>query len=172
MVEFMNATHKLDQMIEKNMPPSCSCAHCQQMCCLPCSPRVSDARKLIDAGYGGRLMLCVWTHEPLLQFLTPALRGSEGTDSPDHPVSDGGCTFWNKRHLCDLHASGLKPTEGRLTHHHPKYQHGKKLNKLIMVEWDAPEGRALIAEWKERFYTPPPVRARVDILEQFRHWET
>lgn len=164
---------RLDQLVKNSMPPSCSCAHCQQMCMLPCTPRPEDARKLIEAGFGGRLMLCVWTYEPrLLEFLTPAMKGSEGTDSPIHPVSEGGCTFWNRRRLCDLHASGLKPTEGRLTHHHPKYQHGKKLAKLMMEEWDTESARALIADWKERFYSPPPVRARVEILEQFRDWDS
>lgn len=169
---MMATNNRLDKMIAQNMPPSCSCAHCQQMCAVACTPRPEDVRRLIDAGHGGRLMLCVWTHEPLVEFLTPALKGSEGTDSPHHPVSVGGCTFWNKERLCDLHRAGLKPTEGRLTHHHPKYQHGKKLTALIMEEWDTEAGRALIADWKERFYTPPPVRGRVGLLEQFTDWNS
>ena len=156
----------------RHAPPACSCAHCQQMCMCACTPTPEDARRLIEGGHGARLMRCVWSHDPLVYFLTPALKGSEGTDSPATPVSMGGCTFWNRRRLCDLHDAGLKPTEGRLTHHHPKHQWGKKLVRLIIAAWDTDDGRALVQAWMDEYYAPPPVRARVETLERYQDWIT
>lgn len=38
----------------------CSCDSCKAMCERPCWPSPEDAERLIDAGYGDKLMLDFW----------------------------------------------------------------------------------------------------------------
>lgn len=128
-------------------PPACTCQVCSDNCCLPCWGTPADIRKLIDAGYGDRLALEIWRSKPLLEFLTPALKGSEGKRAAMRQWSREGCTFWIDR-LCAVHDEGLKPTEGRMTHHHPMYKIKYNIREWIAEQWDTDEARELVRAWK------------------------
>lgn len=141
------------EKIVKRQPPACACAACQFDCQMPCWGTPSDVQALIDAGYGARLTLELWTKTPKVEFLTPALKGFEGKRAPRTPYSRAGCTFWTDARLCEVHDAGLKPLEGKMSHHHPalKKVDGMKLRRWIAEQWDTDEGRALVAAWKAQF---------------------
>ena len=43
-----------------SVPSECACGGCSQMCTRPCWPTPEEARRLIRAGLGDRLMLDYW----------------------------------------------------------------------------------------------------------------
>lgn len=95
-------------------PSQCKCKLCQQQCHTPCLGTPNDILRLIEAGYKDRLEPTIWGAGMVM-----------GTT--DHPIPMvqarieariGGawCTFFHDG-LCELHDKGLKPTEGKLSHH-------------------------------------------------------
>lgn len=88
----------------------CSCEKCKAQCRNPCLGTPGDILRLIRAGYKDRLALTFWAvgmlhgemNYPIL--MVQAIR------------SGGYCTFFRDG-LCELHELGLKPTEGKLSHH-------------------------------------------------------
>lgn len=96
-------------------PSECSCGKCRDLCRTPCIGTPEDIERLIAAGYGDRLASTAWG-VGMLAGLT------------DRPVmmlaprreDNGWCTFRTSDGLCELHAKGLKPTEGRLASCRPK----------------------------------------------------
>lgn len=112
-------------------PTACSCEKCKSQCRTPCLGTPEDIERLINAGYGSRLAPTSW--------LVGVLMGV--TDRPiemvQAKVENGWCTFYNDG-LCELHAKGLKPTEGRLSHHSIKvdnFNPKKSLSWLVAKEW-------------------------------------
>lgn len=116
------------------------------MCQRPCWPTPEEAQKLIDAGYGDRLMNDYWCRKGGdIQILSPACKGSENGFAPFWPT--GGCTFQDKDGLCELHNLDLKPLEGRKAlckGRTPKYLHEK-----IAKMWDNPEAQELVGKWRK-----------------------
>jgi hypothetical protein len=109
----------------------CSCFACKTMCVnSPCMGTPEDISKIIDAGHGDRLMLTVWTDEKTGNQL-PAIAPVKGPK---------GCVFQNQDGLCDLHASGLKPTEGKLAIH-DMLDGG--LRRTVGYTWISEEGIAV-----------------------------
>lgn len=131
----------------KEAPP-CSCPECTYMCKRPCWPTVSEARALIRAGYGPRLMLDAQCHENGTNtwVLCPANKGHEGRIRPWYPVTYEGCTFLDGG-KCELHNTGLKPLEGRAARHDIKYN-GRELGRVFGCSWNTKVGRALVESWK------------------------
>ena len=86
----------------------CSCEKCVQMCrTRPCLPTPEEAARLDPA----RTMRVRFGE---LLVTSPAMVGREGREvSCDE---SGACVFL-KDDLCELHAKGLKPLEGKLAHH-------------------------------------------------------
>ena len=88
----------------------CKCNACKQQCKTPCLGTPEDIRKLLLHGYGDRLAVSEWCVGMII--------GIE--DSPitmlQAKYDENGCTFF-KDGLCELHDKGLKPTEGKLSHH-------------------------------------------------------
>jgi hypothetical protein len=90
----------------------CSCEKCQQMCrTRPCLPTPDEAAQLdktmrVDFGVGTLVT-------------SPAMVGREG-ETVDG-FATGVCVYF-KDGLCDLHAQGRKPLEGRLAHHSIPWQ--------------------------------------------------
>lgn len=130
-------------------PTSCQCTKCQEQCHTPCLGTPEDIRKLIEAGYTDRLSPTEWVVGMIMGVC-------------DHPVymiqanieDNGYCTFF-KDGKCELHDIGLKPTEGRLSHHSIKldnFNPRKSLSWLIAKEWldgsDADIGK--IVEYLQR----------------------
>lgn len=91
-------------------PVECNCIKCQSQCRVPCLGTPDDILKLIKAGYIDKLKITLWCVGVALgEFPVPIpMVQIEQTDT--------GCVFF-KNGLCELHDLGLKPTEGRLSHH-------------------------------------------------------
>ena len=110
--------------------------------------------KLMDEGFGDKLMLDYWVAEDNIYLLCPAIKGCEGKDAPVFPK--GECTFLNAQGLCDLHDKKLKPIEGRLAN--CKDPTGGQLHKAVADLWNTAEGRAAIDRWKGNIAPKTPRR--------------
>ena len=130
------------------MMKSCTCEECKEMCQRPCWPTPEEAKKLIEAGYGDRLMSDYWARaESDIHILGPALKGYEGQSTPFWPK--GQCTFQDENGLCQLHDKGLKPYEGRKALCNGRTPKG--LHEEVAMMWDNEEAQALVDKWyKER----------------------
>lgn len=113
-------------------PTACNCAKCQSQCRIPCLGTPEDIVKIMEAGYADRLAPTVWAAGMIMGVI-------------DRPVNmiqaiqreDGYCTFFNDG-KCELHDLGLKPTEGKLSHHSLKvdnFNPKRSLSWLIAKEW-------------------------------------
>jgi len=128
----------------------CSCPTCVGSCeHRPCWPTPEEAQKIIDAGFGNRLMRDYWSGDGTdgndIQLLSPAIVGYEGKVTPWWP--EGHCTFL-KKGLCQLHDLGLKPLEGRITDCSGKDQNG--IHKYVALTWNNEE-----AQQKANNFFPP-----------------
>lgn len=124
----------------------CSCEICVRMCeTRPCWGTPEDIEKIINAGFGKRLMLDYWCDTPDINLLCPAIVGYENKNAPFWP--NGRCTFLNEKGLCELHDLGLKPTEGKVA------IHGKKdedTHYEVAKTWKNEKGKILIKLWREK----------------------
>ena len=110
-------------------------------------PTPDDARRLIDAGYADRLMVDWWFDRDLnktIYLLTPAIAEREGGEAPAHP--EGACTFLNAGGLCQIHDSGLKPTEGQIALCGNRTPAG--LHEQVARMWNDDKAQALIDHWE------------------------
>lgn len=118
-------------------PSSCKCKKCQQQCRTPCLGTPEDIIKLIDAGYEDRLSLTEWWAGVIMGLCDAPLQMIQATIE-----ENGYCTFFNNG-LCELHDKGLKPTEGKLSHHSlsiDNFNPKKSISWLVAQEWiNAPE---------------------------------
>lgn len=104
-------------------PVSCKCQLCKSQCAAPCMGTPEDMLKIIEAGYGNRVVIA-----PVdgLQILSPMYDGQKKA-----------CTFFTNG-LCELHESGLKPTVGKLSHHSTdlkSFNPKKSIHRFVMDEW-------------------------------------
>lgn len=77
------------------------------MCKVPCIGTPKDIEAIIDAGYADRLKETMW--------MVGYLAVKEKPIAMIQPTEkDGWCAFRRSDGLCELHDSGLKPTEGVL----------------------------------------------------------
>jgi len=79
-----------------------------------CLPTPKEARELIRKGFAGRLSTYLFG-EKQVKVIGPSPKGYEGSRSLPNTII-GGCSFFSDG-LCQLHALGLKPLEGRLANH-------------------------------------------------------
>jgi hypothetical protein len=137
-------TNKLS-IIESN----CDCLICSKMCRSPCNGTPSDMQKLIDHGFGDRLMFDDWPEESeISECIKPALKGHEGKRSPWEVSTFEGCTFW-KDGKCELHDLDLKPTQGKLSHHSLNYIQNNEIADFIKRSWKNPLAEEVINNWKK-----------------------
>lgn len=124
----------------------CSCEKCVNMCkyTRPCWGTPEEFERIIDAGYGRKLMLDWWIASPNIYFLSGAIIGYEGQRAP--PIPMGQCAFLDKNNRCELHDKGLKPTEGRVVIHDQGYD--DELHCLFPRTWKTKAGMSLIKRWK------------------------
>lgn len=91
-------------------PSECKCSICKNQCKTPCLGTPQDIEKLIQAGFRNKLAPTVWAAGMVMGL----------TELPiimiQAKILDGYCVFY-KNGLCQLHDSGLKPTEGKLSSH-------------------------------------------------------
>lgn len=98
----------------------------------PCLGTPHDILALIDAGYIDQLCYTEWAAGIVLGFTKKTI--------PMIQIKSykGACVFYHDG-KCDLHESGLKPTEGKLSHHDvtlrellPQYN----LSYQVAKEWN------------------------------------
>lgn len=88
----------------------CQCEKCKSQCKTPCLGTPDDILKLIKAGYGNKLSITDWGFGMIVGEILYPIRMIQAIKTTK------GCIFF-KDGLCELHDKGLKPTEGRLSHH-------------------------------------------------------
>ena len=113
-------------------PIECKCQKCKQQCKTPCLGTPEDILRLIKAGYKERLAITHWwvgIARGKLDFPVIMIQARQ--------EENGYCTFFHDG-LCELHELGLKPTEGRLSHHSitkENFKFGKSLSWNVAKEW-------------------------------------
>lgn len=113
-------------------PIECKCQKCKQQCRTPCLGTPEDILRLIKAGYKERLAITHWwvgIARGKLDFPVIMIQARQ--------EENGYCTFFHDG-LCELHDLGLKPTEGRLSHHSitkENFKFGKSLSWNVAKEW-------------------------------------
>lgn len=123
-------------------PSECKCALCKLQCRTPCIGTPQDILRLIDAGYGSRLTVWTWPFGlvwGLIDFEVTMIQPKE---------ENGFCTFFHDG-LCELHDLGLKPTEGRLSHHTTKVETlkpAKSIGWAVVQEWLAPDNADVVKQ--------------------------
>ena len=124
----------LQRIIRKTgmKPSNCKCRLCQMQCHTPCLGTPHDILMLIKAGYGDRLSFSLWEAGVLMgttDHVVPMVQAN---------VNGDWCTFFHDG-LCELHDKGLKPTEGRLSHHSMTIERKKTKKSIsfnVAKEWD------------------------------------
>lgn len=114
-------------------PSNCKCELCKRQCIHPCLGTPEDMLRILGAGYQNRVMFIKWAgalnmgvHDSDIPMLTPLLDEQKFA-----------CTFFTDG-LCELHALGLKPTEGRLSHHSTAittFNPKKSIGWAVAKEW-------------------------------------
>lgn len=123
-------------------PTVCKCKSCQSQCKTPCLGTPDDIIRLIEAGYGDRLTLTYWIIGMLLGKLDRPIPMVQSIQTED------GCTFFHDG-LCEIHDKGLKPSEGRLSHHTITKENLKFTRSLswnVVREWLAPENKDKVVD--------------------------
>lgn len=91
----------------------CKCTLCKSQCTsTPCLGTPEDMKKIIDAGYGDRVAPTIWAVGMLINVISTPI----DMIAPLWDDKKQSCTFYTNG-LCELHDQGLKPTEGKLSHH-------------------------------------------------------
>lgn len=89
----------------------CKCSLCKKQCRTPCLGTPEDIERIIDAGYKSHLAVTYWGAGIVLGVIDRPILMVQIKDK-----DNSGCSFF-KNGLCELHDKGLKPTEGKLSHH-------------------------------------------------------
>lgn len=121
-------------------PVACDCEHCRRQCRIPCLGTPEDIWRLIESGYQDRLRITFWCVGMIMGKLSFPILMVQAYQTSH------GCVFW-KDGLCELHDSGLKPTEGKLSHHIVTEENlifEKSLSWNVAREWIRIENITLI----------------------------
>ncbi len=138
--------YSLQRVIRKSgrKPIACKCAQCKDQCRTPCLGTPEDILRLIKAGYGDKLKPTLWYVGVVLgrlKYPIPMIQAVQ--------TDEGWCIFRNDDGLCSLHDLGLKPTEGKLSHHSitpENFSFSKSLSYNVAKEWMGKENNELITE--------------------------
>lgn len=123
---------------------SCDCERCRAMCQrTPCLGTPHDILALIDAGYIDKVCYTEWAAGIPLGFINQPI------PMVQIKCLDNGCCVLYHDGKCELHENGLKPTEGKLSHHevyarelNPEYN----LTFQVALEWTKEENFGVIDE--------------------------
>jgi hypothetical protein len=126
-------------------PPSepCTCEICVGYCMRPGWWTVEQAVRVLDAGFGNRMMLEI---APELTFgvLSPAFKGCERSVATNQ-FAGNGCTFF-RDDRCELFGTGHEPLECRFCHHDRRGL-GPKCHADPEKDWQTSAGQALVDKW-------------------------
>lgn len=139
------AENILQKIVRKTgrKPSECKCQACKNQCRTPCLGTPQDILKLIEAGYIENLKPTYWCVGLVLGKLDYSIAMVQAIQT------DQGWCIFHKEGLCQLHNLGLKPTEGRLSHHEIKsenYVFSKGLAYNVAKEWLSKENVPLVQE--------------------------
>lgn len=121
-------------------PVQCKCRKCKEQCKTPCLGTPDDILRLIQAGYKDKLARTTWCMGILLGRINIPVPMVQAIQTAS------GCVFF-KDGLCELHDAGLKPTEGKLSHHSIKpenFKFNKSLSWNVAKEWLNEDNRETI----------------------------
>lgn len=113
-------------------PSACKCEVCRNQCRTPCLGTPDDILRLIEAGHQDKLAVTYWCVGMFLGRLNYPIVMVQAVTT-----DKGWCVFYHDG-LCELHDKGLKPTEGRLSHHslsQENYSFSKSLTYHVAKEW-------------------------------------
>ena len=135
---------QLQRIIRKTgrKPIQCKCKLCQQQCHTPCLGTPQDILKLIKAGYADRLSWTDWAAGIIMGCTDHVVGMVQATADGDW------CTFYHDG-LCELHDKGLKPTEGRLSHHSMRLDNWtpkKSISWNVAKEWEDEDNAPVLQE--------------------------
>ena len=135
---------QLQRIIRKTgrKPIQCKCKLCQQQCHTPCLGTPQDILKLIKAGYADRLSWTDWAAGIIMGVTDHVVGMVQATADGDW------CTFFHDG-LCELHDKGLKPTEGRLSHHSMRLDNWtpkKSISWNVAKEWEDEDNAPVLQE--------------------------
>ena len=134
-------------------PSECHCRRCQQQCITPCLGTPDDILRLMDAGYMDRLCITDWAAGVLMGVTRHLLTFIQADMLTDEKEKRTRCTFFHDGR-CELHEKGLKPTEGKLSHHSIRidnFRAGRSLSWAVAQEWLEPENREKVLEVFRRY---------------------
>ena len=141
----------------------CKCKLCKRQCDNVCLGTPEDIEKIIDAGYKDKLTSTEWCVAILAGVYPLPINMIQAIQT------DKGCAFF-KDGLCELHDKGLKPTEGRLSHHSTtieNFKFSKSLGWNVAKEWLDPENLPIIQRIIEKMGIEGNVELKV--LDHERH---
>ena len=123
---------------------SCNCERCKAQCRrTPCLGTPQDILALIDAGYIDKVCYTEWAAGIILGFTKEPIPMIQIKN-----LKDGSCVLYHDGY-CEVHENGLKPTEGKLSHHEvfdrelkPEYN----LTFQVALEWTKEENFGIISE--------------------------
>ena len=125
----------------------CSCDTCKQMCMHPCWPTPQEAQKLIDTGFGGKMMADYWIGDyGNIYILCPASKGYGGKTAPFNVW--GKCELQDGYGMCALHDLGLKPLEGVMAMHDVP---NREIHEEIAMMWNNNLGEEMVAQWRKQW---------------------
>jgi hypothetical protein len=131
----MKQKPEIQRIAEKTgmKPTKCKCQECKLQCRASCLGTPADLQKLIDAGHIDKLQKYVYNSPYALRERITIFRIK-------HSVETGSCVFFVDG-LCQLHDAGLKPTEGKLSHHsrqdfHIKLNGSNSIALNVARSWD------------------------------------
>lgn len=114
-------------------PTECKCSACKNQCKTPGLATPNQILKLVESGYKDKIVFTEWAVGLYIGLMNKII--------PMYQIlaDEEGCVFQDRETgLCELHNTGLKPLECRLSHHTIKKDNvkfTKSLSYLIAQEW-------------------------------------
>lgn len=133
MGNLLNKENQMQRIIRKTGRKLCECRcnQCKQQCHTPCLGTPQDIERLIEAGYADQLDITFWCAGMVMgivNFPVPMVQA----------ITKGEFCIFYHNGLCDLHDKGLKPTEGKLSHHSIRIDNFKSSKSIawnVAKEW-------------------------------------
>lgn len=125
--------NQMQRIIRKTgrKPCECRCNLCKQQCHTPCLGTPQDIERLIEAGYADQLDITFWCAGMVMGIVNSPVPMVQAITKGEF------CIFYHNG-LCDLHDKGLKPTEGKLSHHSIRIDNFKSSKSIawnVAKEW-------------------------------------
>ncbi|WP_106828136.1 hypothetical protein [Parabacteroides pacaensis] len=149
MSELLIKETQLHRIIRKTgrKPCECKCSLCKMQCHTPCLGTPQDIENLIDAGYANKLAPTLWGAGMIMRVIDIPIPMIQAI------ASDEYCAFFHNG-LCELHDKGLKPTEGRLSHHSTRIDNFKASKSIawnVAKEWLSEENAEVIERVADKY---------------------